>query len=229
MRKAVMISATILLLGSLLAAIALWPDPVKTAEKATFAVYLGTSFTCTATIFEKIPHGYYLLTAGHCIEDKPEAQYFIAEQIGSPRSEVRVVKYYDDDILDFAILQFLTDKSYPVIPLGQDAETGREVINPNFGYGLAKQLSKGYVSSEPMVRNKECPCEGKFLVQIYGAQGSSGSAVIANGHIVGIVIGEFEGLNVGLTAEPISTFPAFLAAPEMQKHLTFPLHGGILF
>lgn len=222
MRKAIPVLVATLLFGFTLTAVSFWPNAQKDAWDATFAVSAdtgkGSDVICTATAYMKIPNGYYLLTAGHCIADSPDATFSVSEDVDSPRTEVRVVKYYVDNLMDFAVLQLLTNKSYPVIPLGDDAEVGDRILNPNFSYALAKQLSEGTVSSAQIGKIKGCDeCEGKMLVQVYGSLGCSGSAVIENGHIVGIVSAYLEGINVGLVAEPISRYPSFLAAPEMKK------------
>lgn len=201
-----------------------WTDPQKTALGATFALYAdrgedGAQFRCTATAFERsITGGYYLLTAGHCILHEADAQFSVAEEIGAPRTEVRVIKYRVDSLLDFAILDLETKKVYPTIPLGSDAGVGTQIVNPNFGFGLIKQLSLGTVSSERLSKVADCDnCESKFMVQVFGAPGSSGSAVIANGKIAGIITNEFTGINVGLAGEPISAFPSFLDSPVQEK------------
>jgi hypothetical protein len=200
-----------------------WTDPLQHAADATFALYVKDDvsparFECTATAFQRVDGGYYLLTAGHCIEQAPDAQYSVSEQIGMPREEVRVVKYFRDDLLDFAVIQFLTPKKYPVIPLGRDQVVGVQIMNPNFSFGLVKQVSIGMFSSVQMSHVQDCEsCEGKSLVQIFGGPGASGSAVIANGKIVAVVTALLEDMNVGLVVTPISRYPAFLAAPLMEK------------
>lgn len=213
--KVALIVSTVIILAT--AAVFYRPeDPEKTAMSATFAVYEdtghGADFICTATAFEpSLGQGYYLLTAGHCIAKEPTAKYSVSENIGSPRTEVRVTKYYVDSMLDFAVLDFRTPKKYPVIALGEDAEVGTKVLNPNFALGLTKQLSFGTVSSLGMTSDAGCDiCEGKFIVQVTGARGSSGSAIISDGKIVGVLTNMAEDENIGLIAEPISAFQSFM-------------------
>jgi S1-C subfamily serine protease len=116
----------------------------------------------------------------------------------------------------------VTDKVYPVIPLGDEStlRVNDTVINVNFADGLGKQISLGRVSTQELVPTRDCPinCTDGFLVQGYGAAGSSGSVVISKKthKIVGIVVWGFD-VNVGMGVEPISRFQTFLQEPT-QAH-----------
>lgn len=193
----------------------------------TFALYAsrGTEvhFRCTAWPYKKIPGGYGLMSAGHCVQGTPsDVAFSVAEQIGGPRMPIAVVKFRFSDNTDFSIFELKTAKHYPVFELGAEADMhiGDPVINPNFALGLGKQISRGFISSDTLVPTRECDtsCSGGFLVQMYGAGGSSGSPVLSEKthKVIGICVYGFDG-NVGFTAEPISTFAAFLAAPGQSR------------
>lgn len=181
---------------------------------------------CTGVIYETIPGGYHVLSDGHCVEDGDGWTYTVADDVIGPESPVTVIKSEFDKQFDFAVFEFKTDKNYPVIPLGNTASVsmGDSVINPNFAAVAAKQLSFGTVSSGPMDKNWE-PTPGGFLVQIFGAGGSSGSPIIsASTHkIIGLVEVLYTDdetgapLNIGMGVESIDNFSAFLKAPVIPR------------
>jgi|SRR5579864_632676 len=192
--------------------------------KATFALYEHRGkqerFICTTEAYETIVGGYHLIGAGHCIDPKADS-FSVAEDIGGPETPVTVIKHEQDKDADLAIFEMKTDKAYPVIPLGTiDGEhVGDSVINVNFAVGMAKQLSEGKISSGVIPAGDDGDTD-VFLAQIFGAGGSSGSAVIsANTHkIIGILIygfnDDYEGLpvplNIGAGVEPIDKVQDFL-------------------
>ncbi len=197
--------------------------------KATFALYehrgKQEQFICTTEAYEKIGGGYHLIGAGHCAD--PKADYFaVAEDIGGPETKVTVIKSELDKNADLAVFEMKTDKVYPVIPMGTiDGERiGDAVINVNFAVGIAKQLSEGKISSGVIAPTDDKSTD-VFIAQIFGAGGSSGSAVVSvNTHkIIGIVIYGFQDdnndgfipvpLNIGMGIEPIDKFAAFLNRP----------------
>lgn len=186
-------------------------------------------FDCTASIYDQVPNknhnDYLLITAGHCVQDIPASVVFsIADQIGGKLVPVTLLKAREDDAtaMDFAQFELITDKTYPIISLGDEStlRVGDKVINVNFARGIGKQISLGYVSTQNLISTTECPdeCVDGFMVQIYGGNGSSGSAVISKKthKIVGIVVSGFD-QNIGLGAEPISRFQTFLQEPT-QAH-----------
>jgi hypothetical protein len=195
---------------------------------STLALYgtLGdtTHFLCTTEVIGKIPGGYRLLSAGHCVQlPPPGLQFSVADDTGSPRTDVVMVKAYMKADLDMAIFDLKTTKKYDVMELGtdDDLQVGDEVINPNFAAGLGKQLSHGVISSGILPLSDHCDedCATDFLIQSFGSGGASGSAVISTKthKIIGIAIWQAQGANVGIGVEPISKFAAFMAGPN-QPH-----------
>ncbi len=197
---------------------------------STLALYFinedGANFDCTIQPYEKIAGGYRLLTAGHCVQLVPaDVRFAVADDINGALAPVTLIKAYYGDNLDFATFEFKTTKFYAVTSLGDEhtASVGDLVISPNFGYGLGKQISEGRISSSSLPSTEACDatnCAGSFLVQMFGAAGASGAAVIsATTHkMIGLTVGEWHG-NVGMGVQPISSFKTFLAAP-VQPHPT---------
>ena len=198
------------------------------AYNATLALYGTfhgvTHFVCTIQPYEKIPGGYHLISAGHCVQKIPAGmQFSVANQIGGPLTPVTMLKAYFGGGLDFSEFELKTDAVYTVLELGTETEeyVGAPIINVNFAAGLVKQFGFGFIASERMPESEHCDidtCVGDYMVQIYGTGGSSGSAVIsARTHkIIGITVGSF-GVPIGLGVEPISWFKKFLAGPN-QPH-----------
>lgn len=173
---------------------------------------------CTAEPYQKIEGGYLLMSAGHC-KFTADTQFSVASEIGETPMPVTLLKARHDDDMDFATFELKTKKHYPVFQIGTDdnLRVGDEVININFTLGLGKQLSKGTISSQPLVASDECEkdCIGSFLVQLSGAgPGASGSVVVSKKthRIIGMVIGEWTA-PLGFGVEPISRFAKFLAEP----------------
>lgn len=199
------------------------------AYTSTLALYAiaddANVFDCTATVYDKIESGYLLITAGHCFQELPEGLKFaVSDQIGGVLTPVKVLKVREEGNIDFAQLELDTKKVYPVMQLGDESTLtiGDPIIDVNFASGLGKQISFGNISTKELIPTKYCPeaCRDGFLVQIFGANGSSGSVLISKKthKVVGVVIANFGGdAIVGMEAEPISEFQTFLQRPT-QAH-----------
>ena len=203
------------------------------AFSSTVALY-GTDnkdhFDCTASIYDQVPNklhnDYLIISAGHCVQEVPNGVTFsIADNIGGKLVPVKLLKVREDGNMDFAQFELVTDKTYPVIGLGDEntLKVGDAVINVNFADGIGKQLSTGRVSTQGLIPTRDCPeeCRDGFLVQVDGAGGSSGSAIISKKthKIVGLVVWGFD-VNVGLGVEPISRFQTFLQMPTQEHPVT---------
>jgi hypothetical protein len=196
---------------------------------STLALYgtMGdtTHFLCTTEVIGRADDGaYILLSAGHCVQTIPAGvQFSVSDDIGSPRTDVSMLKAYMKADIDMAIFALKTTKKYQVMELGDstDLQIGEEVVNLNFALGLGKQLSHGTISSDILQPSGACDddCSGYFLIQAYGAGGSSGSAVISERthKLIGLVIWRAPNDNIGLGVEPISKFATFMAEPN-QPH-----------
>lgn len=191
--------------------------------KGTFELYASvgvpTHSVCTATPYERTLHGYRLITAGHCVKLAPVgANFSVSEDIGGTLMPVTLVKARYEGNVDFAEFEFVTDRKYPIVILGDEygSRIGDKVINPHFALGLNKQISRGVISSRQLTETERClkGCYGNFLVQMQGGRGASGSVVILEKthEVIGLVVYEF-GENVGFAIEPISRFYKFLKTP----------------
>ena len=195
---------------------------------STLALYATLNgevhFICIAEPFEKINGGYHLISAGHCVQQIPDhVKFFVSDDIGGPLVAVTLLKAYEGDGLDFSAFELKTKKKYTMFVLGDehDATIGDAIINPNFAAGIGKQLSLGHVSSDVLPITSRCSedgCAGDFVVQSYGAGGSSGSAVVdeRTHRVIGLVVWGFDGI-LGFGVEPISKFHKFLVGPN-QPH-----------
>lgn len=203
--------------------------------KSTLALYghkgAEEHFLCTATVINKTPDGYDLLTAGHCIRLNPQdVQYAVSDDIGGPQEPVEVLKSEMDDKFDFALLKLHTGKQYTPVPLGtvDELTIGDETINVNFTAGLGKQLSRGVVSSGILSHNSDPDLDttGTFIDQEFSGPGASGSSVVSkqNHNIVGIAVAVVEGVNLGVEIESIDKFQEFMDAPEQpwKAPVVFP-------
>ena len=208
----------------------------KKLEKATFALYVKQyndetvpRFTCTAIAYQKIKGGYLLLSAGHCIDNRDDAAFFVRTDVDDslPFLPVTVVKYDFDKDNDFSILELDTKLSFPTIQLGSEDELaiGDKIENISFALGVAKQFNNGYVASEVLKDNDASKQSdkllvGHFLVEVDGAGGSSGSAIVSkrSHHVVGVLTTGFPDAQIGMGIEPISKFYAFRADPKYVAH-----------
>lgn len=198
----------------------------KKLTEASLAFYgekgATVHFLCTATVFRKVADGYLLLTAGHCVIGNPDGViYSVAEKIEGPRQFVDVLKARDDDDkpLDFAVLKLKTTKHYPVIPLGDErvAHVGDKILDVHFSEGIIQQVSEGRIASGIMTPSpKHTMGIGRFMVQMYAGSGSSGSAVVYKGRIIGIVRGGYDA-NIGGAITPISGFAEFMSLPNQYE------------
>jgi hypothetical protein len=199
---------------------------------ATFALYASSvsagvndRFVCTAEAIAKVPGGYELLTAGHCTPRNSEipgdATYFVATDIGGELMPVSIVKAVMKEPLDFAILYLPTKKHFNVEETQSVTEVrvNDKVTDVNFALGLAKQYSHGTVGSL-RIHDADPEINGDFLVQMDGGPGSSGSGVLHDGKLIGIVIYGFSEGSIGMGVEPIDAIlaaipstPAYVAPP----------------
>jgi len=199
--------------------------------KATFALYgtqtwgnkSETRFLCTATIYQKTPDGYLLLSAGHCVKGKSlpkNLTFSVAEDESQTRFSVTVVKSILDRStnMDFTVFEWKTAREYPVFNLDipMNAAVGDDVIIVHFSSELGKQLSDGKIASQIFTDESSwCDiCRDNFYITMTNmGPGSSGSAVVSKktGKIVGITVGTADSTMI---IEPISRFSVFVVTPE---------------
>ena len=198
--------------------------PRQRAWNATFALFghaNGRShFLCTATAVKRIPTGYQLLTAGHCVDPKglqaPETITFtVSETLDylAPEYPVTVLKYatWPNSLnRDYAILEFTTKRHYPVETIGnKDFPTLEEpVYFVHFAEAVTKQISEGRISTKLILNfggDGTCPiCPNRILIQGVAGDGASGSLVISarNNRVLGLLVGVTG--KTGYSMEPIA-------------------------
>lgn len=181
------------------------------AQKATFVLY-GHSDSrnitrplCTAFAYKKASDGYVLMTAGHCFTaGAPEdAKYVVGEgQITDTPANlqpVEVLNHIDNGKMDVAELYLKTKKNYQVLDLDtKPVRIDDRVFYVGYPEMVSQVVYTGRVGSSLIQTvvgsNASDPCDicsGRFLVQIGGGPGASGSPVISErtGKVVGILEG----------------------------------------
>lgn len=212
-------------------------QPVKNsfyqkALDATFALYGERKipdhvtlrrFVCTATVVAKRANGYVLITAGHCVSDAPpNVTYLVSHEIGGALSPVIPITARLNGIEDVALFYLDTTEKLPVLDFGDESteHIGDPVVNPNFTFGLTKQLDFGRVTSAEIGPNAVgCKiCLNEFLIDATANAGASGSVVLSlNTHkIVGI---DITSVPAGVGVEPISVIKKALTEPSMYDQI----------
>ena len=207
---------------------------------ATFALYGQRTFTdghktirrfvCSATTVQKMPHGYLLLSAGHCVTDTPsDVTYLVSEEIGSPLLPVSSVMARESGPEDISLWYLDTTNKYPAIDFGDESKehVGDDVVNPNFTSGLVKQLSFGRIASTEIGEGSvRCGglCEGEFLVDNVANGGASGSAMISlrTHKLIGI---DITASDAGTGIEPVSIIKKALTESNMYDKLHIDTDG----
>jgi hypothetical protein len=218
----------------------------QTAMDATLAIYathydskhvLQSQFVCSSFVVGEDPDGkgITILSAGHCVDDQPsDWKFAVADTLGATLQPLTVLsaRYVDDTSDDDTVLFHLaTTKKYPVLVLGDESEAaiGDETLNPNFTYGLAKQLSRGRIASGAINSPVAFPNTiGGFILDEFAGVGASGSPVISvtSHKVIGIVIAEVD--HDGMIAEPTSGVRKSIARRNDFKKL-HQLHLPSLF
>lgn len=185
---------------------------------------------CTATAIEKTPKGYTFATASHCVSeddhDKKKAEiektfFFVTSEEGKTkeflRAEVTAAGYMHDGY-DFALLSVETDKTFPVVAIGEDStsHSGDSVVTIAAPLGLAKQTLRGAVSCPKVPRpvvEDDINWTEAMILQVPGEDsGSSGSSVVCLrqraicGFYVGRVNSKAGGQQIAI---PVSKFKAW--------------------
>lgn len=205
----------------------------KTAMDATFALYGRLDdpktgeriqhFLCTAFAIQKDATGYVIMSAGHCVVDSPaEVTFGVAEDMDAEVQPVTVMSARLEKGEDYFLVHLATSKQYPVLELGDESSEslGDVEINPNFSYGLGKQLGHPQIAQSQITHPMDCPkCVGQILLHAFGGPGGSGSPVISSSthKVIGILVSILE--SDGMGTEPISTVKKAMTEPDQFKQL----------
>lgn len=183
--------------------------------------------TCTATAFAKTQMGYRFVSAAHCVPgendrvQKLQKFYISADSKGQKNYFVAKLIQAGDKKMgdDFSIFEVETADHFDVMALGDESllQVGDKVINVAGALGLGKEYFEGYVSEiqldRPPLSGGEVTWTNVTLMQIGGAPGSSGSAIVSveQNAIVGFLVGASDS-DIGKICVPVSKFKDFLAA-----------------
>lgn len=161
-------------------------------------------FTCTGTVIRTLEDRYLVLTTGHCFDWDDIAlhvKYFISDEMSATPvlHEAHVVKFENNDRYDFGLLTFESVKTFGVVPLAEPGTqfpaVGEKIYNAAYPFGVVKIVGEGTVVSKlvgPTEGGRCSFCKGRFLVDMRGGPGSSGSPIVnSNGEVVGLLEGEF--------------------------------------
>jgi S1-C subfamily serine protease len=142
-------------------------------EKST-----GTGFFIEAP--SNLPKGVYILTSQHVIKHKSKIRIFQMRDYSSISHEAITIKA--DIEQDLALLWIDSKANYPTLKIYKDysfhIESGDPVIVIGYPYGFGSYTTTGVVS-------RVTP--GEVWTDAAVASGSSGSPVIREGEVIGIV------------------------------------------
>jgi S1-C subfamily serine protease len=194
---------------------------------------------CTTTSFEKTAKGYLFVSASHCAGEEdpvdktvtPENTFFfITPDEGHTKRFLRadvVVCGYRHRGDDFCIFEAITDMTFPIVAIGEDAtsKAGEPIINVASPLGLGKQTFHGTISSPRVDRSiiqDDINWTNAMLLQLPGTNGgSSGSAIICEHQqaICGFLVGTIAQTEV--VAIPVSRFKQFRQMVKDGKYKWF--------
>ncbi len=177
-------------------------------------------FLCSTTVVGKTDKRVELLTAKHCVEKDVSylvtfdgRQFYSANIWKLPPELVSPTKYvrpYNQPETDAALFVIDQPLDVPVVPLGDDKAlaAGRAIFTVGFPLGAAKISYSGQIAGR--YARPGADINGYLILQIFGAPGSSGSAVIeeATGKVVGILVAGRQAFGTPVIfATPISYLP----------------------
>lgn len=233
------------LLGAVLALSLLFNSSVRAAEAnliETFAQLSASvgalyalendgdmAFLCSATAVGKEGNATVILTAYHCVRkgvayliNFGDNQFRPLKVWQIPHYEVNSSKYpraYSEPRTDMALFLMDSDVDVPVVDMAESvvAIPGTKVAMVGFPLGLAKIGYEGIISGS---FNRPGSDDDKYLLlQIFGAPGSSGSAVVSleTGEVVGVLVAGRSG-RAGL--------PVVFATPIDYRRYLMPVPGS---
>jgi hypothetical protein len=210
---------------------------------------------CAAQSFQKIPRGYLLLTAAHCVVEERSAGFIKFDEIvvdnrlfvdyGNPDASRKfipvTIKLVGDlrNGYDIAILEMDTTAVLPVIPLGDEStlDMGDKLVSVSGPEGAyVKFWFEGYLSAkksqiDPALVRDRLGWKNLEFIEMGGTFGSSGSAIISVDQraIVGVYDAMFrpslDRISIGMV--PVSIVKQLIAHPD--QHTLSLNRGSVLF
>ena len=206
-------------------------DTFARVSSSVGALYsLGTSgdmtFLCSATAIDRAHGKTVVLTANHCIRKGVaylinfgdnnfhslrvwKVPHYEIDPQNSPRK-------YNEPVTDLALF-LMDDKTIPLVPLDiseVQATPGVKIAMVGFPMGIAKIRYEGIISG--YLDRPGSDEFGYLLLQIFGAPGSSGSAVIEaeTGRIIGVLVSARGGMGLPVVyATPTSYMKNLMIVP----------------
>lgn len=172
--------------------------------------------TSVLAVFGKVRKGTAVITAWHCVEKGVSyvvtfdgRRFYGAEVWKIPRWEVDDKLYkqkWGEPNVDMAMFFLPEAQNIPTLPLGSDSglRPGETILTVGFPLGIEKISYEGILSGR--LNKPGSDYHGYLLLQIFGAPGSSGTSIIVNGKVVGILVAASQSI-VGLPviyATPLS-------------------------
>lgn len=165
--------------------ITLVPERVLAIRDTTYNLWWGTTDVVCTAFAANTKVGLRIITAGHCVEESPATRYYIT-QGGNPETLYRVnLQEYTNawPLYDYAIFDVPTQLKVANAPslCTQPPQLGEAVWSWTGPLGLAPILRAGMYSGVlhfPNDEDAEREVGGMHFVQINGAPGSSGSALL---------------------------------------------------
>jgi hypothetical protein len=179
-------------------------------------------FTCTVSALHQEGKDLVLLTANHCVDEKT-SHYFVtfnglvfhtASLYKIPRQEPL------DPAVDMALLKIPNLKT-PVLgslPTNK-INIGDDISSVGFPLGSAKVFYKGYIAGR--VDNAGSDIDKYLILQIFGAPGSSGTAVMhkETNKVIGVLVAAASSFGTPVIfATPIE-YIKYLVTPEEKAKL----------
>jgi S1-C subfamily serine protease len=187
-------------------------------------------FLCTVTAIEKDAKSTTLLTANHCVRKDVayvvtfDGKMFHAARVWKVPPESidpnRYRRQYGQPETDLALFTVDSALTVPVIPIGRDdlMEPGRSIVTVGYPLGVTKIRYIGIVAGR--YERPGADIDGYIILQIFGAPGSSGSAVIeeATGYIIGVLVSGRQAFGTPVIfSVPISHLKYLLEVPGRGK------------
>lgn len=202
---------------------------------AVGALYAQTAsgsmeFLCTVTAVNKTEKHTEILTANHCVrKDVSYVVTFDGKMLHSarvfkvPAEDIDPQKYrrqYGQPTTDAALFVIDQVLDIPVVPLGNDADLspGRSIVTVGYPLGVTKIRYMGIIAGR--FERPGDGMDGYHILQIFGAPGSSGSAVIeeATGSVIGVLVAARQALGTPVIfATPISYLKFLRPVPGMVE------------
>ena len=186
------------------------------------------NFNCTATAVERREGKIVILTAFHCatrgtsyLISFNRRTFYPLQLWKIPHEEIdaqRFPRTHNQPKTDMAMFVMEDDPRVTIIPIGDDAglKPGQKIIMVGYPLGITKTHYEGIVAGR--LEKPGADSHGYVVLQIFGAPGSSGTAVIdrETKTVVGVLTGGAQAI-VGtpvLFATPISYRKYLMEVPR---------------